>query len=69
MGNQIVGARMIGLVRRVTVIINEIAAHPPDFAELFAVCAGEGRERRVLVRVDERVESRPLLTRTRDRRV
>ena len=43
------------LVRRETVIIDEIAAHPPCFAEFFTFGTGECLERTILVCVDERV--------------
>ena len=43
------------LIRCITIIINEIAAHPPDFTELFAVRAVERLEWRIFIGVDERV--------------
>ena len=43
-----------GLVWRITVVIDEIAAHPPDFTELFSFRAVESLKL-TLIRVDKRV--------------
>ena len=47
--------RFLSLIRCIAVIIDEIAAHPPDFAEFLAFGAVKGLEWRVFIRVDERV--------------
>jgi len=44
----------IGLVRRVSVVIDEIAAHPTDFTELFILVSIERFECRP-IEIDERV--------------
>jgi len=47
------GQRRVGLVRRITVIIDEIAAHPPDLTQFLVLISIKDLE--VRVRVDERV--------------
>ena len=42
----------VGLVRCISVIIGEIAAHPPDFTELFILIASEGFKARSISAVD-----------------
>jgi hypothetical protein len=47
-------AKKRGLVRRVSVVIDEITAHPPDFTKLFVLVSVESLECGP-VEIDERV--------------
>lgn len=45
--------KRIGLVRRIAAVIDEIAAHPPDFTQFLVLVSIKDLE--ICVRVDERI--------------